>query len=160
MNEIQRQTCIRFRERVPADKGYVNFTSSSNGCFSYVGYNGIGRQLNLAPGCVYMSTIIHELTHAIGFWHMQSATERDSFITIQWANIQKGKEHNFDKYEANFISNFGILYDYNSIMHYGKYAFSSNGKPTIVPKDPNAQLGVAQNYSPKDVQRIKKMYKC
>ena len=103
---------------------------------------------------------MHELTHAIGFWHMQSATDRDNFVTIQWGNIQKGTEYNFDKLSASQASHFGVAYDYSSIMHYDRYAFSANGKPTIVPKDPNAQIGNRQNYSTKDIQKINNMYKC
>ena len=38
---------------------------------------------------------------------------------------------NFDKQTSGFNYQ-GLGYDINSIMHYGNYAFSSNGQPTIV----------------------------
>lgn len=62
---------------------------------------------------------------------MQSATERDNYVSIHWDNIQSGMEHNFDSYGPDQITNFGIEYDKQSIMHYGAYAFSHNGQPTI-----------------------------
>lgn len=77
---------------------------------------------------------MHEFLHALGFYHMQSAAERDDFVTIHWDNIKPGKENNFKKYESNKIWNFGVEYDFKSVMHYSAYGFSSNGKPTIVPK--------------------------
>jgi len=43
-------------------------------------------------------------------------------------------EHNFNKYEADYITNFGVPYDYDSVMHFGPYAFSRNGLKTIEPK--------------------------
>jgi len=43
-------------------------------------------------------------------------------------------EHNFNVYPANVITDFGVPYDYGSVMHYGAYAFSSNGQTTIDPK--------------------------
>lgn len=43
-------------------------------------------------------------------------------------------EDNFEKYDDDAVSSFGEKYDYGSLMHYGTYAFSSNGKPTIISK--------------------------
>ena len=64
---------------------------------------------------------------------MQSATERDDFVRIAFEHIQEGTANNFNKYDANTISNFGELYDVTSVMHYGAYGFTKNGYATIVP---------------------------
>jgi hypothetical protein len=48
-------------------------------------------------------------------------------------NFPTGKEHNFRKYNEATVTNFGVQYDYGSIMHYSAHAFSKNGKPTITP---------------------------
>ena len=45
-----------------------------------------------------------------------------------------GTESNFNKYEANRITDYGVSYDYGSVMHYSAYAFSKNGLRTIVTK--------------------------
>jgi hypothetical protein len=75
------------------------------------------QQLNLTPntpevGCFRLYTIVHEFIHALGFYHMQSASERDDFVRILWENIQAGTENNFNKFEASHIDNFGVEYDY------------------------------------------------
>ena len=53
------------------------------------------------------------------------------------------------------------LYDYDSIMHYGSYAFSSNGKKTIVPiQDPAATIGQRDDLSAKDISELNTLYDC
>lgn len=65
---------------------------------------------------------------------MQSVYNRDEYVTIQWENVQPGLEDQFMKFSNSEVTFFNISYDYLSVMHYGAYYFSKNGKPTIVPK--------------------------
>jgi Astacin (Peptidase family M12A) len=94
--------------------------------------------MNLQPfdrevGCFRLYTIVHEFLHAIGFYHMQSATERDDYVKIIWEKIQAGTESNFDAYGSDIVTNYNVEYDYGSVMHYGPTAFSIDGNATIVP---------------------------
>ena len=64
--------------------------SRSLRCFSQVGrmYHRRGAQgLSLADGCYERMIIVHELLHALGFWHEQSRPDRDRYIEIFWENI-------------------------------------------------------------------------
>lgn len=121
--------------------------------------------MNLRPferevGCFRLYTIVHEFIHAIGFFHQQAASERDEYVKIVWDKIEAGTEFNFDAYGSNIISNFDVEYDYGSVMHYGKTAFSIDGSDTIVAlKDlKGATMGQRLRLSENDIERINKMY--
>lgn len=107
-------------------------------------------------------TTVHELIHAIGFVHMQSATTRDDFVIINYDNIDPTKTGNFDKYNSATINMYGTAYDYASIMHYGKKAFTTDGSDTITTIDSAYQdvIGQRTQMSNGDITRIKKMYNC
>lgn len=65
---------------------------------------------------------------------MHQVYNRDEFIDIHWENVEIGKEIQFRKYTNPELTLSDSNYDYSSIMHYGAYYFSKNGRPTIVPK--------------------------
>lgn len=158
----------------------------AGGCWSEVGYLNQGEQeVNLAldapeVGCFRIGTIIHEFLHTLGFYHMQSATERDDYVKIAYEHIIDGLQHNFDKYAADVISNYGVEYDVLSVMHYPGYGFTRNGYATIIPhvkinwsilknlllyfcfQDITLirTMGQRSGMSDKDISRLNSMYQC
>ncbi|XP_011471119.1 astacin like metallo-protease isoform X1 [Oryzias latipes] len=150
-------SCIRF---IPysGQRDYVHI-QSQNGCYSYVGRIGYGQTLSLdRQGCIYHSTVQHELLHALGFNHEQCRSDRDQHIRVLWENIQSGLEYAFDKLNT---LNLDTPYDYNSVMQYHRYAFSANNRPTMEPyPDPNVPFGTATQMSNNDITRLNRLYKC
>jgi len=76
----------------------------------------------------------HELAHTLGFYHEQSAPDRDTYVTINWQHISDGNANNFDRESG--AGRYGP-YDFDSIMHYGQNDFSRDGQPTITVLPPN-----------------------
>lgn len=55
------------------------------------------------------------------------------FKFITHFTLVTGTENNFAKYNNDTVTDFGVAYDYGSVMHYPEKAFSKNGNKTIVP---------------------------
>uniref|UniRef100_A0A915L804 Metalloendopeptidase n=1 Tax=Romanomermis culicivorax TaxID=13658 RepID=A0A915L804_ROMCU len=67
---------------------------------------------------------------------------------------------NFEKYTANVMDTLDTPYDYGSVMHYHKLAFSRNGSPTIVPLKKDAEIGQRLKLSDIDAEKVNILYKC
>ncbi|KAG5669404.1 hypothetical protein PVAND_017291 [Polypedilum vanderplanki] len=163
MRIIEYETdCIRFKKR-KKEGDFILFTMRENGCWSYVGRIG-GRQIiNLDSYCAEeYGVAIHEIIHALGFYHMHSHTQRDDYVQIKYQNIHFDDQHNFDKISRHEASSYATKYDYLSIMHYGPFYFSKNGGMTIVPKNSKYldYIGQRSKMSPGDIKRLRNMYQC
>lgn len=135
---------------------YISFVPASGTlCASYVGRQKGMQLIQLSPRCTQMNTV-HEIGHALGFWHEQSRADRDAYVRIEWDNILEGHQYNFDQHLSDG-KDFGD-YDYQSIMHYGPLAFSKNGKPTIIPLMDVIDIGQRHHLSDKDIAAVKAMY--
>ncbi|CAG5946326.1 unnamed protein product [Menidia menidia] len=135
------------------------FFGGFSDCYSYVGRRGYAQTVSLdRQGCIYHSTVQHELLHALGFNHEQCRSDRDQHIRILWENIQSGLAYAFDKIDT---LNMNTPYDYNSVMQYHRYAFSANNKPTMVPiPNSNVAFGTATQMSSNDIARLNRLYQC
>lgn len=148
----EENTPFRFVERT-SEANFVKFVPSQ-GCASYVGMQGGMQPIMLARACSTGNTI-HEIGHAIGLWHEQSRIDRDEHVDILYENIISMYAYNFDKQTENG-ADLGS-YDYNSIMHYPRWAFSKNGEDTIVPHG-DYEIGQRDNLSEGDINGVLEMY--
>uniref|UniRef100_A0A3Q0QWH8 Metalloendopeptidase n=1 Tax=Amphilophus citrinellus TaxID=61819 RepID=A0A3Q0QWH8_AMPCI len=167
LRSFEGSTCIRFRPRTRGNEDFVSIDVVSGifsllfffRCYSYIGRRGSGQVVSLSrQGCVFHHIVQHELLHALGFDHEQTRSDRDEHVRILLQNVIPGMEHNFRRIATE---NLNTPYDYNSVMHYGRYAFTRNRQPTIVPiPDENVAIGRATTMSPIDILRVNRLYRC
>nr|BBB02487.1 astacin metalloprotease [Patiria pectinifera] len=152
-------TCLRWVPRTN-QRDYVHIVPRQ-GCFSAVGRTGGRQELSVGGTCNFARGIImHEMMHAVGFQHEQTRTDRDQFVTIFFQNIQRGLEYNFQRYSSAVIDNLQTRYDYASIMHYPRNAFSANGRDTIVPRQAGVSIGNRNDFSTTDRVKLNRYYEC
>jgi len=163
IRDIEKKTCLTFVRRT-IEVDYINFMDGE-GCFSQIGKQGGKQDVILGEGCFTQPKTEHEIMHTLGSYHEMNRPDRDKYVKIFFKNIQP-------KFREQFIRRTKpapeTKYDYGSIMHYGKWAFSRNGKPIMFPKLVNGRryigdFGVLDKHkgmTPRDAQALNHYYAC
>ncbi|WP_347331332.1 M12 family metallopeptidase [Marinimicrobium locisalis] len=155
-------TPIRFVERTAqnADEypDFVEIVNEEEACRATVGRRTGRQTVNLFERCSF-GNVVHEFGHTLGLWHEHSREDRDEFIEIKWSNIDPDPaiRSNFNQH-IDIADDIG-KYDYNSIMHYGPYAYAVDKTlPTIVPTQDGVQIGQREGLSQGDIASITEHY--
>ena len=94
---------------------------------------------------------------------MNSATYTLYFVFVLQliiSNFIVDQVHNFKKYSHKLADVLGTQYDYGTIMHYGKYAFSKNGKQTLKSIGSDKGLGTMTTLNSNDITALNALYDC
>jgi hypothetical protein len=153
--EWERYTPLKFLVR-DAEENYI-FIIQSDRNSSYVGMLGGSQDLNIVSQ--HEGVVIHELGHAIGLCHEHQRSDRDKYVRIFLDNVLPGQEHNFT---FKPITIFYSSYDFLSIMHYRKSAFSSGKFNTIEPQPDYMEfidkMGQRDSLTTTDIQTVSNLY--
>ncbi|KHJ88020.1 astacin [Oesophagostomum dentatum] len=144
MWRIGNNTCIHFKERTE-ERDYVEIKNDINqGCYASVGRTygkGVVQlEANDWSTCMVPHVVLHELMHVIGLYHEHMRNDRDDYITVNYTNIPRGYWSQFTKVAQPVVFT-SVPYDYKSILHYDKTAFSHDGRSTtMTTNDPAYQV--------------------
>eukprot|EP00105_Crassostrea_gigas_P032798 XP_011455943.2 PREDICTED: zinc metalloproteinase nas-23 [Crassostrea gigas] len=169
IKEFTDKTCIRFVPKEMAawsalpHQTYINFTSDSTSCNSYVGRIRTGSQtigLNKWK-CINKKTVVHEIMHALGQVHEQQRKDRDQHIIMHWNNVIGGR-NNKNMEILSIGSHDRTQYDPTSSLQYSLKAFTSNQQKTMSFRDSTLEslVGSSSGLTHLDVREITQAYNC
>ena len=141
------------------EANYVDFNLNpsdlSGSGYSNIGMSG-GEQVIGGSGTCTVSTLLHEMGHATGFWHEQSRPDRNSYVTLNLNNMvntaYSDSAIEYDDMQAL------TLYDWSSVMHYFVWNFTKNGNPVLESIPPGMPLSNTVGYSTGDIDAIRRLY--
>lgn len=145
MRMFRRYTCVRFIPKTASDPLFVSIVNNNTGCYSYIGrqQNNMYNLINLqTPQCLMaVGTPVHEMMHALGFYHEFVRPDRDDWITINRSallpELQTDEiyDNNFGKLRPEDGQTYNITYNYGSVMHYSRYAGAASREyPVLINK--------------------------
>ncbi|XGW16230.1 hypothetical protein V3C99_001580 [Haemonchus contortus] len=172
-NMWTKDTCIKFQHYdslqgindVETLKGYgqdLLIVQAKGGCWSSLGKTGGLQQISLADACETTSIAAHEIGHTLGFYHTMSRHDRDKYVVVDYENIQEYWRSQFAWQTEEENDNFGLDYDYGSIMHYRASDAAINRQlPTLMPFDKDYRETLGSPFvSFIDALMLNKLYGC
>ncbi len=131
MDEWESLANVQFVPRNNQDD-YIFIRNATFNASEFLGRVG-GEQRVYISNWTTHGTLVHELGHVLAFWHEQSRSDRNNFITVNFSNVCQNCCSDADGNPISCNAQFTIRdsgdehgpYDFGSVMHYGACAFSN-----------------------------------
>ena len=163
-------TCVKMIEIPQNDTRFENKLRIiyGRGCYSYIGRHYEHQEISLGTDCEYSTYPIHEVMHALGFWHEHQRPDRDKHVFIHRDRTYLTDEqfvlaYSKDIWEMYDWKPSGSDYDINSITHYTSSMFSKDSDvPVMTYPGTNNALIIrnSKTFSANDIIDINFKYPC
>lgn len=156
VTDWQAKTPVRFVPR-SSETSYVRVYESSGGaqgCHASTGRWPGESIIALSDSCDVPS-ITHEIGHTVGLYHEHARQDRDRYVEVLYANVEKVNLTDFDTPILQGADD--GPYDYSSLMHYSIFGHSRNGKPVMRTLPPGLSV-TAESLSVGDIDGVRRLY--
>jgi len=156
VTDWQAKTPIRFVPRT-SETSYVRVyepSGEAQGCHASVG-RWPGESIIALPDSCQVPDITHEIGHTAGLYHEHARQDRDRYLEVLYANVEKANLTDFDTPILQGADD--GPYDYSSLMHYSIFAHSRNGKPVMRTLPPGLSV-MGEGLSPGDIDGVRRLY--
>ena len=173
LDEFARDSCVALINtpdndcRLGGRYKYNLKMTKSGGCASYVGrINEKDQKIWLDNGCHKGNTPLHEVMHAMGWWHEMQRADFADHVKIWKERCNWGGssfEVNFGPMKKKIWGTDGNTpYDLSSIMHYSTTSCAKNKKEPVITKPDGSPLvlTVGDSLSANDIAGINAVYQC
>ena len=141
---------------------------SGNGCYSYVGRHFEHQEISLGTNCEYGTYPLHEVMHALGFWHEHQRPNRNEYVSIHRNRTFLLDDQFFVAYSNKIWEMYdwnpsGTNYDIDSITHYTSTIFSKDRDiPVMTYPGTNDPLIIqnSKTFSSNDIIDFNFLYVC
>ena len=155
---ISVKTCLKFVKR-ENEADYIEFDLTKRSPRSYIGRIGGKQEIYLSKS-VKDYIVVHEVMHALGFWHEHQRPDRDGFIEILDDNIFPQVKNQFEPLRRDQWEKSNLTYDFDSIMHYSSKAGAKRDDLFSLQKLDGSEIPTNKVLSRGDIELLNTFYSC
>ncbi|KAK0401699.1 hypothetical protein QR680_015924 [Steinernema hermaphroditum] len=165
IRSIEQNSCLKFAEVSNANETTIFFKNGTKCLSMQIGKDTSIRlyPIELGEYCRRDYDYFFILVRTLGLCGGHQRPDRNGYVIYDENNTNPNSRQYFDKVSFWDCKDFGVPYDFDSVLHYPPDWFTINeSKPNLIAKDPLHQYGMGRNTGPahSDYLLLNRLYKC